>query len=81
MALLGLDGVIEMDARVAEVTVRVLDADLPPDAAMIVVEPAATDVANPEALIDAAPVLDELQVDVAVKFCVDPSEYVAVATN
>ena len=36
-----------MDTSVAEVTVSVVDPDLPPDVAVIVVEPAATDVARP----------------------------------
>jgi hypothetical protein len=81
LALVGLDGVIERDVRVAGVTVRVVDPDLPPNVAVIVVEPAATVLANPDALIVATPVFDESQPTEAVKFCVVLSEYIPVATN
>jgi hypothetical protein len=57
---------------VAAFTVRVVDADMLPDAAVMVLVPAATEVARPfepvALLIDATPVLDELQVTVAVRF-------------
>jgi hypothetical protein len=69
-----LTGVIAMDTSVAGVTVNVVDPDTLPDVAVIVAEPAATEAANPlepaALLIVAAPVLDELQVAVAVRFCV-----------
>jgi hypothetical protein len=77
-AMLGLDGVTEIDASVAAVTVRVVEAEMLPDAALIVVEPVATGVASPlepaALLIEATPVLEELQVTEAVRFCVVPSE-------
>jgi hypothetical protein len=80
-ALVGLDGLIEMDASVAGVTVRALDADLLPKAAVIVAEPAATAVVSPDALIIATPAFDESQLTEVVRFCVVLSEYVPVATN
>ncbi len=70
-----------MDARVAGVTVRVEDPNLLPNVAVIVVVPAATGMANPDALIVATPVFDESQLTEAVRFCVVLSEYVPVATN
>jgi hypothetical protein len=72
--MLGLVGVTVMDTSVAEVTVSAVDPDILPDTAVIVVEPAATEVASPlepaALLIVANPVLDELQVTAAVMFCV-----------
>ncbi len=70
-----------MDESVAGVTVRVADPDIVPDVTVIVVVPAATDVANPPALIVATLVLDETQVEVDVRSCVVLSENVPVATN
>ena len=62
-----------------------MDPETPPDVAVIVVVPAATGVANPSEpvalLIVATPVVDELQVTVVVRFCVELSEYVPVAVN
>jgi hypothetical protein len=52
-----------------------------PDVAVIVVGPAATAVASPEALIVALVVSDELHVADEVTFCVLLSEYVPVAVN
>jgi hypothetical protein len=70
---------------VAGFTVSVVDPEMLPDAAVIVVEPAATDVARPfepaALLTVATPVLDELQVTAAVRFCVVLSENVPVAVN
>ena len=72
--MLGLVGVIAMDTSVAEVTVRVVDPDMLPDVAVIVVEPAAAEVANPlepvVLLMAATAVLDEFQVTVVDRFCV-----------
>jgi hypothetical protein len=83
--MLGLAGAIESDTSVAGVTVRFVVVETLPDAAMIVVDPAATDVASPlepaALLIDAALVLDELQVTVLVRFWVVLSEYMPVAVN
>ncbi len=42
LAMLGLVGVIAMDTSVAGVTVRVVDPDMLPDVAVIVVDPVAT---------------------------------------
>ena len=71
-------GVTEIDVSVAAVMVRVVEPEMLPDVARIVVDPAATDVARPlepaALLIVAAAVLEELQVAVAVRFCVVPSE-------
>ena len=78
LAMLGLAGVTEMEASVAAVTVRVVDPEMLPDIAVTVVEPVATGVARPlepvALLIAATPVLEELQVTDAVRFCVVPSE-------
>ncbi len=85
LTMLGLTGVIAMDTSVAAVTVRVVDPETLPDAAVIVVEPGATDVASPwepAALLTAATaVLDELHATEVVRFCVVPSVYVPVAVN
>ena len=78
LTMLGLVGVTAMDTSVAEVTVSVVDPDLLPDVAVIVVEPAAAAVASPlepaALLMVATPVLDEFQVTDAVRFCVVLSE-------
>ena len=47
LAMLGLVGVTEMDTSVAAVTVRVVDPDMLPRAAVTVVPPVATLVAKP----------------------------------
>jgi len=73
------------ETSVAEVTVSVVDPDRVPDVAVIVVEPAATDVASPiepvVVLILAIDDADELQTTSAVRFCVVLSENVPVAVN
>lgn len=46
-AMLGLVGVTDIDTSVAEVTASEVDPDILPDVAVMVVEPAATDVALP----------------------------------
>jgi len=83
--MLGLVGVIARETSVAGVTVSVVDPDRVPDVAVIVVEPAATDVASPiepvVVLILAIDDADELQTTSAVRFCVVLSENVPVATN
>ncbi len=77
-AMLGLAGVTARETSVAAVTVSVVDPDMLPDAAVIVVKPAATGVATPlepaELLIVATPVLEELQVTDGVRFWVELSE-------
>jgi hypothetical protein len=74
LAIEGLIGVTAIDASVAAVTVREVEPDILPDFAVTVVEPVATEVVNPlkpaALLIVATPVLDELQVTAAVRFCV-----------
>ncbi len=72
LTMLGLVGVTVMDTSVAEVTVSAVDPDILPDVALIVVEPAAMDVAKPlepPALLMAATLaVDEFQVTAVVKF-------------
>ena len=67
-----------MDTSVAEVTVNVVDPDIPPDVALIVVDPAAAEVARPlepaALLMAATPVADEFQVTAVVRSCVVLSE-------
>ena len=62
----GRVGLTAMDSRVAPVTVNVVLPEKLPDVAVIVVLPAATDVANPlkpaALLTVATPELEELQV-------------------
>jgi hypothetical protein len=76
--MLGLVGVIAMDTSVAGVTVRVVDPDMPPEVAVIVVDPVATEKADPlepAALLIVATVRsDELQATSVVKSCVVLSE-------
>ena len=78
-------GVTAIEVNVAGSTVNVVDADMLPDVAVIVVEPAATGVISPfepaALLIVATEVDDELQVTVVVRFCFEPSEYVPVAVS
>jgi hypothetical protein len=85
LAMEGLLGVTAMEDSVAAVTVSVVDPEIPPDAAVTVVEPVATGVARPcepPALLMLAMVVDdEPHVTVVVRFCVEPSEYVPVAVN
>ncbi len=73
------------DPVVAAVTVSEAVPDMLPDVAMIVVEPAATEVTRPfdpaVLLMAATDAADELQVTAAVRFWVEPSEYAPVAVN
>ncbi len=57
-----LYGVTEIETNVAGVTVSASDPVMLPDVAVIVVEPGATDVANPGLLITATARLDEFQI-------------------
>jgi len=59
---LGLAGVTDTEDRVAGVTVRVVFFAILPEAAVMVVVPAATAVASPLLLTVAIEVLDEVQV-------------------
>jgi len=85
LTMLGLLGVTEIDTSVAGVTVNVVEPEMPPDVAVIVVEPAAVEVANPlepaVLLIAATAEVDELHVTDAVRSCVVLSEYVPDAVN
>lgn len=66
MAIDGLVGVIEIEVKVAAVTVREVSPEMLPDVAVMVLVPMLTDVANPlepaALLIVATPVLGELHV-------------------
>jgi len=77
-AMLGLEGVTWIETRVAGLTVKVTEPEMLPEVAVIVVVPAAIDVAIPfepaELLIVAAPVLEELQATRVVRFWVVLSE-------
>ena len=74
-AVLALTGVTLMAASVAEDTVSVVPPETAPDLAVIVAEPAATDIARPldpaELLIAATVMSDELQVTDAVRSWVE----------
>jgi len=84
-AMLGLVGVTSRVLSVAAVTAKVVDPDIAPDAAAMVVEPVSTAMTEPAdsavLLTVATLVLDELHVTEAVRFCVVPSENVPVATS
>src|SRR5438309_11971286 len=83
--MLGSVGVTSIVDRVAAVTVSVVFPETSPSVAVIVVVPAATDVAKPSqppaVLIVAAAVLDELQVTCVVRSCVVLPLTVPVAVN
>jgi len=69
--MIGFVGVTDSDTSVAGVTVSTVDPETLPNAAMIVVDPEATDVADPlepaVLLMVAAVIVDELQLTDAVK--------------
>ena len=79
----GFAGVTAIDTNVGAVavTVRVVEPLTAPEAALIVLVPAATPVAKPPALIVATLVVCEVHVAVLVRFCVELSEKVPVAVN
>jgi hypothetical protein len=78
---IGLNGVTNMKARMAEVTVRVLFPEIVPEVAVMVAVPAATAVARPLPLTVATDGLEELQVTCAVTSRPVPSEYKPEAAN
>jgi hypothetical protein len=84
-ATLGLDGVTATETSVAGVTVRFVLLEMPPAAAVIIVVPVASGMTKPfepaALLMAAIDACDEPQVTVAVRFCVEPSEYSPVAMN
>ena len=67
-----------METSDAAVTVSVADPEIVPDVAVMVVEPVATEVANPfepaALLTVATDDADELQVTLVVRVCIEPSE-------
>jgi hypothetical protein len=69
----GFAGMTAIDVNVAAVTVNVVEPVTPPLVAEIVEVPAFSADAKPLALIVAAAVLEEDQVAVLVRFCVEPS--------
>ena len=77
MAMLGLVGVTSIDTRVAEVTVRAVEADTAPKVAVIVVEPGLVAVVTPfepgVLLIAATPPAEEVHVTKAVMSCTELS--------
>jgi hypothetical protein len=85
LTILGLVGVSTIEARVAEVTVRVVDPDMLPDVAVIVVEPVSTEVVKPlepdVLLMVATNSADEYHVTDVVISCVVLSENIPVAAN
>ena len=74
-----------MDASVAEVTVNVVDPEMPMYVAVIVVCPEAMGMASPleppALLTSAIPLFDELQVTRGVRSCTVPSEKLPLAEN
>ena len=78
-------GSTAIEINIAGVTVKVVDPDLLPSVAVIVVDPTTTGVTNPfepaALLMAATDADDEPQVTAVVRFCVEPSEYVPVAMN
>jgi hypothetical protein len=70
-----------MDTRVGPATVSEVLPLNAPNIAVIVVEPLLIPVANPDPLIVAKPVGDEIHATVLVKFWVLPSVYVPIAVN
>ncbi len=77
-AIFALAGVIETDTSVAGVTVSAVDPDTPPDAAVMIVAPAAEEVTRPlepaALLTTATAEADEVQAAAAVRSRVVPSE-------
>lgn len=79
--MLGLVGLTARDTSDAEVTVRVVAPDKLPDVALIVADPAATEVAFPLESMVTTDVADELHVTDVVRSCVLLSEKIPVAVN
>jgi hypothetical protein len=77
----GFTGVISRDAIVSGVTVKVVEPEMLPDEALMVVLPVATAVANPVLSIVAKVEGEEAQPTDVVMFRVVLSEYVPVAVN
>jgi hypothetical protein len=75
LAMLGLTGVTPRDTRLAAVTVKLVDPDIPLNVAVIVVDPGLNVVAKPfdpgMLLTDAMPATEELHVTELVRSCVE----------
>jgi hypothetical protein len=67
-------GATVIDIKAGAVTIRVADPLTDPEAAVIVAVPCAFEVARPDALIVATPVLPEVQLTVFVRSLLLPSE-------
>jgi len=78
---LGLSGVTAIEDKAAAFTVRIVFPEILPEAAVMVVLPAATPVARPLLLIVATDALDELQVTWVVISWLVPSENAPEAAN
>ena len=77
-----LGALIVMDCSTAAVTVIVIEFDVtPPCAAVILAEPTLFPVARPDALTVATAEFEEDQVTELIRFCVLPSVKVPVAVN
>ena len=74
--MLGFAGITLSDTKVAGVTVRTVDPETTPAAAVIVADPGLTAVASPlepDALLTEAVLAEEVQATAAVRFCVELS--------
>ena len=80
-AMAAVAGLTVIDIRTGEVTVKVVEPEMDPEAAVIVVAPCLRLVANPPLVTLAAAGALEDHVTELVKFCVVPSLYVPVAVN
>jgi len=80
-AIDGFAGLTEIEIRCAATTVNTVLSLSAPTVAVIVVEPAATVVVNPDPSTVATEAEDEFQVTPLLKSELEPSLYVAVATN
>ena len=79
--MLGFVGETAIETSVAGVIVSVVDPDMLPNVAVIVVVPAAPEMASPVLLIVETSVFDDLQLTNDVIFDVVPSEYAPVAVS
>lgn len=76
----GVGGVTAMETSATALTVRLVDPEIDPTVAVIVVAPVVTGIARP-ALTVAIALCDDVQVALAVRFCIVPSVNVPVAVN
>jgi hypothetical protein len=85
VAIVAVAGVISIETSTACVTVSFVEPEMPPDVAVIVVEPTLTEVARPFVpevlLMVATPVFEEFQVTDEEISCVVWSDNVAMAMN